>query len=234
MLQARAISRTRPVIYWRWITCETEISHMNENQKTIPSRRDFLTRTGRGAAVSALAGVALPPVHAAGSDTIELALVGCGGRGTGAAMNALAVKNGPVKLVAMADVVPAKLNSSYDKLKTQFGGLVDVPPERRFLSFDAYRQAMESLKGGDVVILATPPAFRWVQFTYAIERGLNTFMEKPVSVDGPTTRRMLKLGQAASDKNLKVAVGLMVRHCRGRQELKRRIDEGQIGDIVAL
>src|SRR5579872_817436 len=192
-----------------------------------PTRRSFL-------AASTLAGMALPYVHAAGTDTIQLALVGCGGRGTGAAINALGVKNGPMKLVAMADVVPAKLNSSYDKLKTQFGGLVDVPPERRFLSFDAYRQAMESLKGGDVVILATPPAFRWVQFSYAIEKGLNTFMEKPLSVDGPTTRRMMKLGEAASLKNLKVAVGLMVRHCRARQELKRRIDAGQIGDIIAM
>jgi predicted dehydrogenase len=208
---------------------------MNETQETNPSRRQFLTHTGRSAAaVSALAGVALPPVHAAGSNTIQLALVGCGGRGTGAAINALSVKNGPIKLVAMADVVPAKLNSSYDKLKTQFGDQVDVPQDRRFLSFDAYRQAMDSLKPSDVVILATPPAFRWPQFTYAIDKGLNTFMEKPVSVDGPTTRRMLKLGQEASRKNLKVAVGLMVRHCRGRQELKRRIDAGQIGDIIAL
>ncbi len=184
--------------------------------------------------MSALAGVALPPVHAAGSDTLQLALVGCGGRGTGAAVNALAVKNGPVKLVAMADVVPAKLNSSYDKLKTKFGDQVDVPPERRYLSFEAYRAAMDSLKTGDVVILATPPAFRWVQFSYAVEKGLHTFMEKPVSVDGPTTRRMLKLGQDASQKNLKVGVGLMVRHCRARQDLKQRIDAGQIGDIVAM
>jgi predicted dehydrogenase len=207
---------------------------MSENLKTSPSRREFLTRAGQGAAVSALAGVALPPVHAAGSDTIQLALVGCGGRGTGAAVNALSVKNAPVKLVAMADVVPAKLNSSYDKLKTKFGDQVDVPLERRFLSFEAYRDAMDSLKTGNVVILATPPAFRWVQFNYAVEKGLHTFMEKPVSVDGPTTRRMLKLGQAAAQKNLKVGVGLMVRHCRARQDLKQRIDAGQIGDIVAM
>src|SRR5579871_1052748 len=125
---------------------------MHENPETNPSRRQFLTRTTRGAAVSALAGVALPPVHAAGTDTINLALVGCGGRGTGAAINALSVMNGPTKLVAMADVVPAKLNSSYDKLKTQFRDQVDVPQEKRFLSFDAYRQAMDSLKPGDVVI----------------------------------------------------------------------------------
>jgi predicted dehydrogenase len=91
---------------------------------------------------------------------------------------------------------------------------VDVPPDRRFLGFDAYKQAMDAVKPGDVVILGTPPAFRWVQFTYAIDKGLHTFMEKPVTVDGPTTRRMLKLGELASQKNLKVGVGLMVRHCR--------------------
>jgi hypothetical protein len=86
-------------------------------------------------------------------------------------LNALSVTNGPAKLVAMADVVPAKMNSSYDKLKSQFADQVDVPPERRFLSFDAYKQAMDSLKPGDVVILGTPPAFRWVQFSYAIDKG---------------------------------------------------------------
>jgi predicted dehydrogenase len=204
---------------------------MNEKQETNPSRRQFLTRT---TAVSALAGVTLPAVHAAGTETIQLALVGCGGRGTGAAVNALGVKTGPMKMVAMADVVPAKLNSSYDKLKTQFGEKMDVPQERRFLSFDAYRQAMDALKPGDIVILATPPAFRWPMFRYAIDKRLNVFMEKPVSVDGPTTRRMIALGKEASEKNLKVAVGLMVRHCRGRMELKQRIDGGQIGDIVAL
>lgn len=204
---------------------------MSENKTGTTSRREFLTKA---AGASALAGVALPPVHAAEDNTIQLALVGCGGRGTGAAINALTVKNGPIKLVAMADVVPQKLNSSYDKLKSQFKDQVNVPPERRFLSFDAYRQAMDSLKKGDVVILGTPPAFRWVMFTYAIEKGLNTFMEKPISVDGPTTRKMLQLGELASSKNQKVAVGLMVRHCRARWALLDRIRDGQIGDIIAL
>jgi len=195
------------------------------------SRREFLTA---GAGASVLAGIALPPVHAAANNTIQVALVGCGGRGTGAAVNALSVTNGPTKLVAMADVVPRKLNDSYDKLKTQFDAQVDVPPERRFLSFDAFRQAMDVLKPGDVVILGTPPAFRWVQFTYAIDRGLHTFMEKPISVDGPTTRRMIRLGEQAGKKNLKVGVGLMVRHCRARQELLKRVRDGQIGEIVAM
>ena len=207
---------------------------MSENKTGVTSRRQFMTNTSRTMGASALAGVALPHVHAAENNTIQMALVGCGGRGTGAAINALSVKNGPTKLVAMADVVPKKLSDSYDKLKSQFAGQVDVPPERRFLGFDAYRQAMDSMKAGDVVILGTPPAFRWVQFSYAIDKGLHTFMEKPVTVDGPTTRRMLKLGELSVQKNLKVGVGLMVRHCGARQELLNRIRSGQIGEIVAM
>ena len=207
---------------------------MSDISAGAPSRRDFLAAAGRKAGVSALAGVALPHVHAAENNTIPLALVGCGGRGTGAAINALTVQKGPVKLVAMADVVPKKLNDSFDKLKSKFSAEVDVPPERRFLGFDAYRHAMDALKPGGVVILGTPPAFRWVQFSYAIEKGLHTFMEKPVTVDGPTTRRMLKLGELSVQKNLKVGVGLMVRHCRARQELYDRIRSGQIGEIVAM
>ncbi len=191
------------------------------------SRREFLT-------TSALAGVALPHVHAAENNTIQLALVGCGGRGTGAAANALSVKNGPTKLVAMADVFPKRMSDSYDKLASQFPSQVDVPPERRFLGFDAFRHAMDRLKPGDVVILGTPPAFRWVHFTHAIDKGLHTFMEKPISVDGPTTRRMLALGEQSAKKNLKAGVGLMVRHCRARYALLDRIRAGQIGEIVAM
>jgi predicted dehydrogenase len=93
---------------------------------------------------------------------------------------------------------------------------------------------MDCLKPGDVAIFATPPAFRWVHLTYAIEKGLNVFMEKPVTVDGPTSRRMLRLADEAAKKNLKVGVGLMIRHCRGRQELHRRIQGGEIGDIISM
>jgi predicted dehydrogenase len=200
---------------------------MKEQQPEAKSRRQFL-------GASALAGVALPHVHAAENNTIQVALVGCGGRGTGAAINALSVTNGPTKLVAMADVVPKKLNDSYDRLKTQFADQVDVPPERRFLGFDAYRDAMNAMRPGDVVILGTPPAFRWVQFKHAIDRNLHCFMEKPVTVDGPTTKRMLELGELSVKKNLKVGVGLMVRHCRARQELLSRVRDGQIGDIIAM
>lgn len=207
---------------------------MNDASNALTTRRDFIKTTGRLAAVSALAGVAIPHVHAAGSDLIQLALVGCGGRGTGAANNALNSTGGPLKLVAMADVFEDKLSRSYQGITEAFADKVDVPNERKFIGFDAYKKAMDCLKPGDVVILATPPAFRWVDFTYAIEKGLNVFMEKPVTVDGPTSKRMLKLAEDASAKNLKVAVGLMSRHSRAMQELHKRIEDGEIGDVILL
>jgi predicted dehydrogenase len=206
---------------------------MNETDLAT-SRRDFLKEGGRIAAASTLAGMALPPVHADENNTIQIALVGCGGRGTGAAENALGIKNGPTKLVAMADVFPQKLSDSHGKLRAKWSAQMDVPQERQFIGFDAYRNAMDALKPGDIVILGTPPAFRWVHFKHAIDKGLNVFMEKPVTVDGPTTRRMIALGEEAAKKNLKVGVGLMVRHCRARQELLNRVRDGQIGDLIAM
>lgn len=197
------------------------------------SRRDFIKTTTRVAAASALAGVALPSVHAAGSDLIQVALIGCGGRGTGAADNALSTKSGPIKLVAMADVFPDKLNRSFEQLQ-RHGEKMDVPESRRFIGFDGYQKAMDCLKAGDLAIFATPPAFRWVHFTYAIQKGLHVFMEKPITVDGPTTRKLLKLAEESEKKNLKVGVGLMVRHCRGRQALLKRIQDGEIGDLTLL
>jgi predicted dehydrogenase len=165
---------------------------------------------------------------------IQVALIGCGGRGTGAAGQALSTKSGPTKLVAMADVFESKLRNSYDNLKNTFAAQMDVTDDRKFIGFDACQKAMDCLKPGDVAIFATPPAFRWVHFTYAIQKGLNVFMEKPVTVDGPTTRRMFQLADEADKKNLKVGVGLMVRHCKGRRELWDRIQQGQIGDIMYL
>jgi len=199
------------------------------------SRRELLKKSGQVAVASTLASMAIPNVHAGQDSTIRVALVGCGGRGTGAAENSLLVKTGPTKLVAMADVFPERLGTSYRFLKKQsFGDKVDVPEDRQFIGFDAYRKAMDCLRPGDVVILTTPPAFRWVHFGYAIEKGIHTFMEKPTTVDGPSTRKMLKLGEDARQKNLKVGVGLMCRHCEARKELYSRIKEGQIGDLILL
>jgi predicted dehydrogenase len=211
-------------------------SSNNENESVTSglSRRDLLKTSSQIAAASALAGAVLPRAYAAENNTLKLALVGCGGRGTGAAVDAITSKNGPVKLVAMADVFTQRLSNAYQAIKPRFDNQVDVPEERRFIGFDAYRKAMDQLKPGDIVILTTPPAFRWVHFTYAISKGLNVFMEKPTTVDGPSTRKMLALAEESISKNLKVAVGLMCRHCRSRQELFNRIKAGEIGDLTML
>src|SRR4051812_17059813 len=207
---------------------------MNDTSHNLPTRREFIKTTGRIAAVSALAGVALPRVHAASSDLIQVALVGCGGRGTGAAANALSTQAGPVKLVAMADVFENRQTDSFNNLSRQFGEKIQVPQEHKFIGFDGYKKAMDCLKPGDIVILTTPPAFRWVHFTYAIQKGLNVFMEKPLTVDGPTSKRMLGLAEDATKKNLKVGVGLMSRHSRAMQELHQRIQDGEIGDVILM
>jgi hypothetical protein len=207
---------------------------MNTSDSQLTSRRDFIKTSGRIAAVSALAGVSIPHVHAASSELIQIALVGCGGRGSGAAANALSSNGGPVKLIAMADVFEHRQSSSFDGLKAQHADKMDVPQDRKFIGFDAYKKAMDCLKPGDIVILTTPPAFRWVHFTYAIQKGLNVFMEKPVTVDGPTSKRMLDLAAKSKEKNLKVGVGLMSRHSRAMQELHKRIQDGEIGDIILM
>ena len=206
---------------------------MNNKSTIFTSRRDFIKTAGKAAAATALAAQAIPFVHAAGSDTIQVALIGCGGRGTGAAQDALSTsKLGPIKLVAMADVFENRLKGSYSQLSRLPANQVDVPEDRRFVGFDAYKRAMDCLKPGDIAIFATPPGFRWVHFEYAIQKGLNVFMEKPVTVDGPSTRKVIQLAGEASKKNLKVGVGLMSRHSRALQELAKRIQDGELGDII--
>jgi len=207
---------------------------MKESKQKRTSRREFLKNTGRIAVTSSLATGLVPRIYAAENNTIKVALVGCGGRGAGAAENALSVKNGPIKLVAIADVFENRLARSYTFLKKTFSEQVDVPEERKFIGFDSYKKAMDCLSPGDVVIFAAPPAFRWVHFGYAIEKGINVFMEKPVTVDGPSTRKFLKLAEDSVKKNLKVGVGLMCRHCTARWQLYNRIKDGQVGDIITM
>ena len=207
---------------------------MNRDQHSA-SRRDFLKNTSKIAAATALAGVFVPPVHAAEDNTIRVALIGCGGRGTGAAADAMSVKHGPVKLVAMADVFQDRLDDSVKNLKNEgYTDRMDVPKDRQFVGFDAYKKAMDCLRSGDVAIFGTVPAFRWVHFGYAIEKGLNVFMEKPVAVDGPSGRKMFALAEKAKQKNLKVAVGLMSRHSRPLQELAKRVHNGEVGEPILL
>ena len=209
---------------------------MSKKQSSHPSRREFLQNTGQVAAASALVSVATPRVHAGEDNTIRVALIGCGGRGTGAVVNALRVQQGPVKLVAMADVFDQRLQSSLSSIKgnEEFSDRIDVPQDRQFIGFDAYQKAMDCLRPGDVAIFTTPLVFRWVHFDYAIQKRLNVFMEKPLTADGPTSRRMLDLAVQSREKNLKVGVGLMSRHQRSLQQLAQRIHQGEIGDIVTM
>jgi len=207
---------------------------MSTTAKQGTSRRQFLKHTGRGAGAAVVAAAAAAHVHAAENNTIQLALIGCGGRGTGAAADALSTGSGPIKLVAMADVFPGRLAASFANLEKLFPKQLDVPQDRRFIGFDAYRKAMDCLRPGDVAILTTPCAFRGVHFGHAIEKGIHVFMEKPITVDGPSTRRMLALAELSLKKNLKVGVGLMCRHCKGRWELLDRIRAGQIGEIISM
>ena len=198
------------------------------------SRRHFIHRTGAVAATSALAGVSLPWVHAAEDNTIRLALIGCGGRGSGAVSDAFDSQFGPVKLFAMADLFSNRLESAYEVLKEKFQDRVDVPAERKFIGFDAYRHAIDSLKPGDVAMLTGYSGFRPGQLEYAVQKGVNVFMEKSFAPDAPGLRRVIQAGEEAAKKNLKIAAGLQCRHSRNRQELIRRIRDGELGDIQLI
>ena len=195
------------------------------------SRRHFIKTA---AVASALAGVKIPFVHADNDDATQLAIIGCGGRGTGAVANALSVSGPPVKLVAAADVRSSQIKNTLNGLKSQYPTGVEVPDDRQFVGFDGFKHAIDSLKPGGIAIFTTPVAFRWVHFTYAIEKGINVFMEKPVCTDGPTARRMFALNEEAKKKNMKIAVGLMCRHCKARKELHQRIQDREIGEVNLL
>src|SRR6266436_424758 len=196
------------------------------------NRRDFLRTTSAAiAGTSVLGGLSVErSAFAAGSDTLKVALVGCGGRGSGAADQALSTE-GPVKLVAMADTFKDRLESSLSSLAAKHKDKVDVAPERQFIGFEAYRQAIAL---ADVVILATPPGFRPMQFEEAVRQGKNIFTEKPVATDAPGVRRFLTAAEESKKKNLKVVVGLQRHYDDGYLETIQRLHDGAIGDIVAM
>ncbi|GGG79799.1 oxidoreductase [Parapedobacter pyrenivorans] len=196
------------------------------------SRRTFLKNS------AALAGATLLGTHSvranghlSGSDTLKIALIGCGSRGAGAAVNALrADKN--VQLVAMADAFADQLATTHSTLLkiTDIKDAVRVPESHMFVGFDGYKEAIAL---ADVVILATPPAFRPLHFDAVVAAGKHTFMEKPLASDAQGIRQVLAAGEAARQKNLKVSVGLQNRYDPAFIELKERLQGGQIGEIVS-
>jgi myo-inositol 2-dehydrogenase / D-chiro-inositol 1-dehydrogenase len=196
------------------------------------SRRAFLKKSS--AALSAVAVSSLDIsrfAHAAGSDELRLSLIGCGGRGTGAAANALNNAVHPnIKLVAMADAFSENLNRSYQTLQNQFKGQVAVPGDQRFVGLDAYKQAIEC--EADIVLLCTPPGFRPAQFEAAVKAGKHVFMEKPVAVDAPGYRRVRAANELAKEKGLRVAVGHHLRHSPNHRQVIEQIHNGLLGDLL--
>ena len=206
------------------------------NKKEI-NRRQFVKTSAAATAVAATAGGILLPqlsarasAYAAGSDTLKVAVIGCGGRGAGAADQALSVKQ-DVKLVAMADAFKDRLDESYENLKKKHGtsGRLDVPEEHKFVGFDGYKQAIAL---ADVVILATPPGFRPIHFEEAVNAGKHVFMEKPVATDAPGVRKVLEMAEKAKQKNLNVVVGLQRHYQPSYLELMKRLHNGEIGEIT--
>ncbi len=196
------------------------------------NRRDFLKTTSAVVAGSSLLSYAAIArgAHIATDDTLKLALIGCGGRGSGAADQALTADQN-VKLIAMADTSAEHLKKSLENLTKEHPKQVEVPEDHQFVGFDAYQKAISL---ADVVILATPPGFRPGHFEAAVNAGKNIFMEKPVAVDGPGVRRVLAAAKIAKEKNLKVAVGLQRRHQEPYLETMKRLHDGAIGDIVSM
>ncbi len=197
--------------------------------KSGASRRDFLKASSALAASGAFGSLAVPTnAHAQGSDVIKVGLVGCGGRGTGAAEQSINASTN-IKLHAMGDLFKDHLDNAHNNL-AKFGDKVDVADDRKFIGFDAYKQVIDS--GVDLVILATPPGFRPKHIAAVIAAGKNLFCEKPVAVDGPGIRTVLKAAEEAKAKKLAVVAGTQRRHQAGYIEVMKRVRDGAIGDVV--
>ncbi|MHB8900421.1 MAG: Gfo/Idh/MocA family oxidoreductase [Thermoguttaceae bacterium] len=205
-----------------------------DNHQTA-TRRQFLKTSGALAAGTAAFGSLARSVHAAEDNTIRLALIGCGGRGSGAVRDALSVTDGgPVKLYAMADLEEARMNASLKGISEQFADKVDVSADRKFLGFDAYRKAIDLLRPGDVAMCTTRAYIRPVHVEYAVKKGINVFMEKPFSTDPGGLKRLLRAGEAAEKNNVKIAAGLQCRHSPARKALIDKIRDGAMGDIPLI
>lgn len=206
----------------------------SQNSQSQVTRRSFLKSTSTAVAGGSLLGGLSLERSAWGAispgDTIRVALIGCGGRGSGAASQALST-TGETKLVAMADAFKDRLEGSLNNIKGQHKDKVNVSEDHKFIGFEGYKQAIAL---ADVVVLATPPGFRPIHFEEAIRQGKHVFTEKPVAVDAPGVRRVLAAGEEAKKKGLKVGVGLQRRHRACYLDGMKRIHDGAIGDVLAM
>lgn len=197
-----------------------------------PSRRTFLKSSGTAAAGAALLSSAVArTAHAAGDDVIRFVVVGCGGRGAGAADQIMNTK-GNVKLVAVADAFAGNAARTVEAMEKRHKDKVAVPADQIFSGLDAYKKAIDV--DCDLVVIATPPGFRPQQFEYAVNKGRHVFMEKPVATDAPGVRRVLAAVEESKKKNLFVGVGLQRRHEPQYIETVKRLHEGAIGDVLLM
>jgi len=192
-------------------------------------RRSFIKSTAVMAGSTVVAALPVSPLFAAGDDAIKVALIGCGGRGTGAAADALESGQN-VEIVALADAFQDNLDKAYTALKKKYGDKIKVSDSRKYVGFDAYKAA---IRDADVVILTTPPGFRPLHFEEAVKAGKHVFMEKPVAVDIPGVRKVLECAAEAKKKKLNVVVGLQRRYQQNYKEAIQRIHDGVIGDVVS-
>jgi len=198
-------------------------------------RRHFLVGAGTLGAGALFGGSAaaasLNHFHGSGTEVIKVGLIGCGGRGTGAAVDALKADS-QTEVTVLADVFEDRVASCLESLQGEFPDRVNVPPENRFAGFDAYRQVMAT--DVDVVLLCTPPHFRPQHLEAAVAAGKHVFCEKPVAVDVPGCHRVLAACRQAKEKSLAVVSGLCWRYDLKVNEVIKRIQYGAIGDIVAI
>ena len=197
-----------------------------------PSRRDFLKVSAATAGGALAGGLSIARgAHAAGDDVLKVGLIGCGGRGTGAAGNALNVDEN-TKLTALADPFADKMQGSIERLTKKYGDRIVADESTCFDGFDGYKKVIES--GVDVVILATPPHFRPMHLEAAVNAGLHVFCEKPVAVDAPGIRSVLATCKKAKEKNLNVVSGLCWRYHNGVKETMKQVLDGAIGRITSI
>lgn len=208
------------------------MSKTTRSGKASATRRNFLKTTAAAVAGTSLTAhiPTLAGAHAAGNDVIRVGLIGCGGRGSGAAGNVLESAPG-VKIVAMGDAFKDRLEESLAGLKKKHADKIEVTPDRCFVGFDAYQKVIAS--DVNYIILATPPAFRPEHLKAAVAAGKNIFTEKPVGVDGAGIRLCLSLVEEAKAKGLAIAAGTQRRHQTGYNETMKMIRDGAIGEIVA-
>ncbi len=205
---------------------------MSEQNTSGSNRRQFISGTTAaiaGATILGTSNFVHAGAHPFGDDEIKIGLIGCGGRGTGAADQALSTP-GKTKLVAVGDAFRDRLDGCVGQIEKRHSDKMDLPEERKFVGFDAYKNVIAS--GCDLVILATPPGFRPIHFEAAVNMGKHVFMEKPVAVDAPGVRRVLAAGTIAREKGLGVGVGLQRRHAADYMETVKQIQDGALGDIL--